>query len=304
MIPFTGNRLDRASGKRTDAAWITERRGDSRSLIFPLWKLQPLVIGTDGGPFEAAAFHPGICEAVAAPDAHYVFLGLDEERAVFALDISGASDPQSSGPLAGLGQFRDMRTAASLLPEEDVAILGQAKALIDWHQRHGFCPNCGAPTAFMDGGYRRHCANCGADHFPRTDPVVIMLAVDGERCLVGRGKHFPAEMFSALAGFVEPGETIEEAVRREVFEESGIRTGNVTYHATQPWPFPSSLMIGCFAQALDREIRIDDSELADARWLERQDARAMLTGASVSDMRVPPRIAIAHHLIKAWVDGE
>ena len=301
MIPFTGNSLDRASDRRTDAAWIAEQRANPRTLIFPLWKLQPFITGSGDGPFESAAFRPGICEELAAPDAPCVFLGLEEGRAAFALDISSATDPENAGPLAGLGQFRDMRAAASLLPERDVAILGQAKALIDWHQRHGFCPRCGTPTAFKDGGYRRLCGNCGAEHFPRTDPVVIMLAIDDERCLVGRGHHFPPGMFSALAGFIEPGETIEEAVRREVCEEAGIRTGRVTYHASQPWPFPSSLMIGCFAEALDHDIQIVDGELAEARWLGRRDARALLAGERVSDLRIPPRIAIAHHLIRAWM---
>jgi NAD+ diphosphatase len=300
MIPFTSNSLDRASDRRTDAVWIAERRADPHSLIYPLWKLQALVIEAGSGAFEAASFRPGLCESLAAPDAPCVFLGLDDGRAVFALDIADVSRPSQEAPLAEFGQFRDMRTAASMLPETDAAILGHAKALIDWHQRHGFCPRCGAPTTFVDAGYRRLCSNCGAEHFPRTDPVVIMLAVDGDRCLVGRGHHFGSNMFSALAGFIEPGETIEEAVRREVFEEAGIRTGAVTYQMSQPWPFPSSLMIGCFADALDRDIHVDASELAEARWMDRDHARALLAGESVGDMRIPPPIAIAHHLIKTW----
>lgn len=303
MIPFTGNRLDRASDRRIDTAWLAARRAADDTLIVPLWRLQAFIIGEEHGSAGAGYFRPGLCEPLAAPDAPCVFLGLDGSRALFALDISASPDPVSAGPLAGLGQFRDMRAAASILPVGDVAILGQAKALIDWHVRHGFCPRCSAHTALMDGGYRRFCESCGAEHFPRTDPVVIMLAVDEERCLVGRGVHFPAGMFSALAGFIEPGETIEEAVRREVFEEAGIRTGRVTYHATQPWPFPSSLMIGCFAEALDRDIQLDEKELAEARWLERTAARALLAGESVDGVRIPPPIAIAHHLIKAWADG-
>ncbi|HWE05333.1 MAG TPA: NAD(+) diphosphatase [Rhizomicrobium sp.] len=300
MMPFTGNRLDRASDRRVDAAWIAAKRADPSTFIHPLWKLQPFVTGSDEGPLDAVYFRPGRCETLAAQDAPCVFLGLDGERAMFALDISAAPDPERNGPLADLGRFRDLRSAASLLPLNDVAILGQAKALIDWHQRHGFCPRCGAATMLMDGGYRRFCASCTAEHFPRTDPVVIMLALDGERCLVGRGRQFPPGMFSALAGFVEPGETIEEAVRRELFEETGIRTGAVTYHATQPWPFPSSLMIGCFAEALSRDIRVDESELAEARWLDRADVRALLAGGHVEGVRIPPPIAIAHHLLKAW----
>jgi len=304
MIPFTGNGLDRASDRRSDASWIAAKRADPLSLFHPLWKLQPFVIGPDDGPLEAAFFSPGLCELLMLPASPWVFLGLDEGRAVFALDISAAPDPERVGPLAGLGRFRDLRAAAPLLPAKDVAMLGQAKALIDWHQRHGFCPHCGAPTALMDAGYRRLCGVCAAEHFPRTDPVVIMLAHEGDRCLLGRGRHFPPGMFSALAGFVEPGETIEEAVRREVFEETAIRTGRVVYHATQPWPFPSSLMIGCFAEAVSDEIRLDENELVEARWIERAVARVLLDGGHVEGIRVPPPLAIAHHLLKAWASED
>jgi NAD+ diphosphatase len=197
-----------------------------------------------------------------------------------------------------------MRAAAMLLPDKDTAILGQAKALIDWHQRHGFCPRCGGRTTLADAGYKRVCGGCNADHFPRTDPVVIMLATHGDTCLVGRGKQFPPGMFSALAGFIEPGETIEEAVRRELFEEAGVRTGAVRYFATQPWPFPSSLMIGCFAEASSPDINVDGNELAEAFWLERGKARALIRGERVDGLWVPPSIAIAHHLIKTWASKD
>jgi NAD+ diphosphatase len=196
---------------------------------------------------------------------------------------------------------------AAGLPEKDVAILGQAKAMIDWHERHGFCPRCGHATVIAEAGYKRSCPNCGAEHFPRTDPVVIMLATHtdpklGDACLVGRGKQFPPGFFSALAGFVEPGETIEEAVAREIKEEAGIMVTNVTYFTTQPWPFPSSLMIGCFAQAQGRDITIDPNELADAFWLEKAKARAMLAGERMDNLFLPPPVAIAHHLIKHWAE--
>jgi len=304
-IPFTGNPLDRASERRTDRAWLDTRRSDPHSLIVPLWRLQPFLLGPANarGSLEAAYFHPGLAEALAAPDAACVLLGLDDGHAIFALDISAARDPANEGPLAGLGHFRDMRSAAMTgLGERDIAILGQAKAMIDWHQRHGYCARCGAKTAMMDAGYRRHCEACGADHFPRTDPVVIMLATHGEDCLVGRGKQFPPGMFSALAGFVEPGETIEEAVRREIAEEAGVTVGAVSYYATQPWPFPSSLMIGCHAEALTREITVDANELAEAFWLPKAKARALLEGQQVDGLFIPPRVAIAHHLIKAWAE--
>jgi NAD+ diphosphatase len=233
-------------------------------------------------------------------EARCIFLGLDGETALFALDITAVSNPGDEGPLAGLGYFCDARTAAQIVSIKDAAIIAQAKALIDWHQRHGFCPRCGASTNMMDAGYRRLCGKCNAEHFPRVDPVVIMLATHGEACLVGRGKQFPAGMFSALAGFVEPGETIEEAVRRELMEEASVRVGEVTYYATQPWPFPSSLMIGCFAKADSRDAKADENELAEIRWIERSVARELIEGKQVDGLRVPPPIAIAHHLIKTW----
>ena len=303
MIPFSGNPLDRASEKRTDAAWVAAKRRDPTSFILPMWRLQPFFLGPENARdgLEAGFLRPGLAESL-APDGISIFLGLEGEYAYFALDISGARDPANEGPLAGLGHFREMRGASMLLPAKDTAILGQAKALIDWHQRHGFCPRCGSPTTSADAGYKRVCGNCNAEHFPRTDPVVIMLATHGDACLLGRGKQFPGRFYSALAGFIEPGETIEEAVRREIQEEAGVKTGNVTYFTTQPWPFPSSLMIGCFAEAESREIRLDEIELADARWETRDTVRAVLGGDQSHGFLLPPFIAIAHHLIKTWAE--
>jgi NAD+ diphosphatase len=306
MIPFTGNPLDRASEKRTDPAFIAAKRNDTSSLIMPMWRLQPFLLGPEQTKesVEAGWLKPGPAEPLAAPDAPCIFLGLEGDRAYFALDISAARDPANEGPLAGLGHFRDMRSAGMILPARDVAILGQAKAMIDWHQRHGFCPRCGAPTRLVDAGYRRVCRNCEAEHFPRTDPVVIMLATHGDSCLVGRNNRFPGRMFSALAGFIEPGETIEEAVRRELFEEAGVRTGKVTYFTTQPWPFPSSLMVGCYAEAESREIAVDGVEIAEAVWLDRKTALALLAGERATDYFIPPPIAIAHHLIRNWAERD
>jgi NAD+ diphosphatase len=306
MIPFSGNPLDRASEKRADADWLAAQRRDPDSLILPMWRLQPFLLGPERGPgkLEAGFLRPGLAETLAAPDAPCVLLGLENGHALFALDISAARDPANDGPLAGLGHFREMRAAAMSggLGEKDIAILGQAKAMIDWNNRHGFCPKCGQPTTLADAGYRRHCAACNTDHFPRTDPVVIMLATQGDACLVGRGKQFPPGMFSALAGFVEPGETIEEAVRRELQEEAGVKVGVVTYCATQPWPFPSSLMIGCFAEAENRDIVVDMNELAEAFWLEKTKLRALLAGERIDGLWIPPSVAIAHHLLKTFAE--
>jgi len=306
MIPFAGNPLNRASEKRTDPNWIESKRRDLSSLVLPMWRLQPFLLGSEqsGPPIELGLMRPGVVDSLAHDGALCIFLGLDGDRAVFALDVSDAPDPAHVGPLAGLGYFRDARIAASTVSLKDAAIIGQAKALIDWHQRHGFCPRCGAPTRLMDAGYRRLCAKCNGEHFPRVDPVVIMLATEGDACLVGRGKQFPPGMVSALAGFVEPGETVEEAVRRELMEEASVKVGEVTYYATQPWPFPSSLMIGCFAKAYSRDAKVDENELAEVRWIERSVARDLIEGKQVDGLRVPPPIAIAYHLIKTWALGE
>ena len=224
-----------------------------------------------------------------------VFLGLDGTQPLFALDLPGDTEPVLDG-----GSFPEMRAAAFVLPARDTAIAGQAKALLDWHKRHGFCPNCGHATQFADAGYRRVCPQCGAEHFPRTDPVVIMLPVFGEECLIGRNKRFPPLLFSAFAGFVEPGESMEEAVRRELLEEVALKVGAVHYHATQPWPFPSSLMLGCYATTLSRDFRIDGHEIEAARWLSKDEVRARLANKIEDEMKLPVAIAIAHHLIRDW----
>ena len=306
MIPFAGNPLNRASERRLEANWIESRLHDPSTLIFPMWRLEPFLLGPENSapPIQLGLLKPRLTDVLAADGAPCIFLGLDGDRAVFALDISAAENPAQKGPLAGLGFFRDARAAGQMVSIKEAAIIAQAKALIDWHQRHGFCPKCGAPTRVMDAGYRRLCDKCNSEHFPRVDPVVIMLAIDGDACLVGRGKLFPQGMFSALAGFIEPGETIEEAVRRELMEEASVKVGEVSYWATQPWPFPSSLMIGCFAKATSREVKVDQSELAEVRWIERKVARELIEGKRVDGIMVPPPIAIAHHLIKAFALGE
>ena len=179
-------------------------------------------------------------------------------------------------------------------------MLAAAKALMHWHAHHRFCANCGALTDVAVAGWRRDCKVCKATHFPRTDPVVIMLAVDGDACVLGRQPRFPKGMYSALAGFVEPGETIEAAVRREIWEEAGVACGAVQYFASQPWPFPASLMIGCFAEARDRSLKVDQVELEDARWFTREEAVALLEKRHPDRLAAPTPVAIAHHLLKQW----
>jgi len=285
-MAFSGNVLDRASHRRGDQAWLTQQA--ATGLFLPFWQNRPFVLR------ERAAFLPWREEWRACTG---IFLGLDGGQPLFAVDLPGEEEPQ-----LGEGRFEEMRASAFVLPARDTAIAGQAKALLDWHKRHGFCPNCGAATQMRDGGYRRLCPVCNAEHFPRTDPVVIMLPLLNDECLVGRNLRFPSGLFSAFAGFVEPGENMEEAVRRELREEVDLAVGAVQYHATQPWPFPSSLMLGCYAQALSRDFQIDNHEIEAARWLSKDEVRARLANRIEDEMKLPATIAIAHHLIKDWVE--
>lgn len=301
-IAFCGNPLNRASEKRGDCAWLDAARKDARTRVLPLWKLQPLILGPESADAGLGLIDGALASGLGAPDAAEIFLGLDGEAPYFARDISSLADPLSAA-LASLGHFRDARSAAALLPAHEVAILGQAKALIDWHNRHGFCAHCGAGTVSADGGYRRLCPACKTEHFPRTDPAVIMLVTAGDHCLLARNKRFAGGHYSTLAGFVEPGESIEEAVAREVFEEVGVRVGNVAYFASQPWPFPASLMIGCFAQASTREIAVDGEEIVVARWFARDAVKKLIRGES-DEIGLPRRDAIAHHLIRAWAEKD
>ena len=302
MIVFAGNPLDRASDRRSDAPAIAAFRARAGVRILPLWKLQPLLLGPENAiQGTGLSFLDGpLASGLGAPEAVEVFLGLKGETPYFARDISALTDPFAAS-LAGHGHFRDARSAVSLLGAEDVAILGQAKALIDWHNRHRFCAQCGAATALADGGYRRICPICKAEHFPRTDPAVIMLVTAGDQCLLGRNKRFAGGHYSTLAGFIEPGETIEEAVRREVYEEVRVRVSRVRYFASQPWPFPSNLMIGCFAQSEGMDIEVDGQEIVAARWFDRQTIKRLINGES-NEVGLPRADAIALHLIRHWAE--
>jgi NAD+ diphosphatase len=287
-IPFSGNVLDRASDRRSDDAWLAAQK--AAGLFLPFWQNRPFVTQDRTGFLPWRDTWQGVT---------CVFLGLDGAQPLFAVDLAGDNAPDLGG-----GEFVEMRPAAFVLPGRDLAIAGQAKALLDWHKRHSFCSSCGTLTELRDGGYRRHCLSCGADHFPRTDPVVIMLPIFEDACLVGRNTRFPAQLYSAFAGFVEPGESMEEAVRRELQEEVSLKVGEVRYHASQPWPFPSSLMLGCYAQALSRDFKIDGHEIGDARWLTKDEVRARLAGKIEDEtMKLPITIAIAHYLIKDWASS-
>ena len=228
-----------------------------------------------------------------------VFLGVADGRPLFAASvIAEAPLPEAIKPI-------DIRSVAmqGLLPDGELGALAQGRSMLYWHATHRFCSRCGHESTPVQGGYRRDCSHCGAQHFPRTDPVSIMLIVNGENCLLGRSGRFAAPMYSTLAGFIEPGETIEDAVRRETMEEAGITVGKVTYLASQPWPFPASLMIGCYGKALSEDIVIDREELMDARWFSRDEVRIMLSGEHPDGLVVPQRFSIAHQLIWSWVNG-
>ena len=302
---FTASPLDRASHLRRDEGWLGARLGASESRVLPLWRLKVL-ISPDDEP--SIAWQPaGELASFAGGEEEAVFLGLGHGVAHFAVGVAVNDDPARAGPLAGKGKFIDVRTIAPHLAEGEAAILAQARSLVDWHTRHRFCAACGAPTVAVEGGHLRRCTKegCAVQHFPRTDPVVIMLVAQGDRCLLGRQPVWPKGVYSALAGFVEPGETIEEAVRREVREEAGVRVGAVRYHSSQPWPFPSSLMVGCMAEARSEEISIDGVELEEARWFNRDEIGEMAAAwHNMRALRLPPPMAIAHQLCRAWLRGE
>lgn len=229
-----------------------------------------------------------------------VFLGTLGDRPVVATLASGeAADLFRDDPAFAV---TDLRTIAvsGLVPEGELGLLAMAKSMLDWHSRHRFCANCGARTMVAHAGFRRDCPACETQHFPRTDPVVIMLVTHGDKCLLGRQSRFQPRTYSCLAGFLEPGETVEDAVRRETFEEAGIRVGAVRYLASQPWPFPSSLMIGCVGDAETVDIVIDKTELEDVRWFSKDDIGQMLDGTH-EEFAAPSPIAIAHHLLLEWM---
>ncbi|WP_374573654.1 NAD(+) diphosphatase [Phenylobacterium sp.] len=298
---FAGNPLDRASDRRSDPAWLAEKLDAPDSLAVALWNGKPfLENGKDGG-LQIAYLRADMAQELADNAwERLLFLGLWKETAVFAVDLEGGVDP-ADGPLSGLGRFEDLRASALRLPPADAAIMATAKQMFEWRRRHRHCAACGEPSEVAEGGWKRVCPACNAEHFPRTDPVVIMLAIHGERCMLGRGAVWPKGMFSALAGFLEPGETIEEACARELFEEAGLRATSVRYHSTQPWPYPSSLMIGLMAEVDGDEAAPDQTELAEVRWFTRAEARELLAGKT-EGAGAPGAMAIAHQLIKAWAE--
>lgn len=283
MLSFTGSRLDRADHVRADPERLAGYMNWKAKLL-ALDGLMPSM-GDDGRLVWGTL--------VDAPeDAELVFLGLDEGKACFAaVPPRGDASPRMANPA--------LWSLMATLQPDDLALYGGARSIVDWHARHRFCAQCGGDTKLAKGGWQRDCTACGASHFPRTDPVTIMLVEHEGRLMLGRGLGWPEGSFSALAGFVEPGESIEEGVAREVFEESGVRVRDVTYVASQPWPFPSQLMIGCHSHADDDALTIDETEMAEINWYTRDEVKAALAGDG--PFKAPPPHAIAHHLMHWWI---
>ncbi|MGO4525522.1 NAD(+) diphosphatase [Microvirga sp. 2MCAF35] len=294
-IAYISNPLVRHSAERDPEALAKAARDPRTAMVVLAGDLPVLQAGEPGTsllPSPILDRLPGYQEQV--------FLGTLGDRPV----VATLAAPETAESFQGDPSFAvvDLRSIAvrGLVPAEELGLLAMAKSLLDWHRRHRFCANCGAPTQPAQAGFRRDCSACGAQHFPRTDPVVIMLITRGDKCLMGRQPRFAEKMYSCLAGFLEPGETIEDAVRRETFEEAGIRVGAVRYMTSQPWPFPSNVMIGCIGEALTDEITFDGEELEDARWFTKDDVRRMLEGTH-EQFAAPSPIAIANHLVREWV---
>jgi NAD+ diphosphatase len=299
QLAFSGSLLDRAAEQRTDEAALSALAQNNGAGFYVVVG-DLLVLKKQGDGFNPL-FLPAEAKACGVAR-ETVFLGLLGETPRFGAGL----DPAVVEPLKVRDDLKliDLRSIAvqGIVAAEHLAPLAEAKAVLGWHARHRYCPNCGTPTKLVQGGWRRDCPSCKAEHFPRTDPVVIMLAIAGERCVLGRSPRFPQTMWSCLAGFAEPGESIEEAVRREVLEEVGLTCARVKYFASQPWPFPSSLMIGCHAMALTEQIVIDKSEIEEARWFDREELKLMLARKHPQDLSAPPPIAIAHHIIHDFVE--
>ena len=313
---YTAPGFERAGLRRRDSDWIRAAITDAAAQFVPVWRSQNLVVEVTGGEPRAIVLTGDHAALLldGEPAAHLehgrvVFLGVIEERPHFALDLSHVETPletlaspalAASGIPADGSRFADLRQLAGGLARPEGALLALARAMLHWHQRHRFCGVCGSPTSSEEAGHMRLCTNadCKTMHFPRTDPAVIMLVSDGERALLGRNKNFPPGMYSTLAGFVEPGESLEDAVAREVREETAIEVKSVAYHSSQPWPFPGNIMLGFHAEAATSEITVDYGELEDARWYERD---WLLQHADDNSFRLPRLDSIARRLVEDWL---
>ncbi len=308
-VTFGAMEIERLAALRDNAEAVAALRQAPAARVLPFWRGKPLIVGGSCAGWLPVD-HPMLADAGTE-----VLLGRTARGPCFARDVSGweptgadaaaqggAFDPAGQGhPLLPPDHlFEELRRLMTRLSPEDAEAAALGRALLEWHRGHGFCASCGARSEVAMAGWQRHCAACGARHFPRTDPVVIMLVTHGNSVLIGRSPGWPERMYSLLAGFIDPAETIEAAVRREVFEEAGVRVGAVGYLASQPWPFPASLMIGCRAEALTRDLTPDPAEIEDARWLTREEMADVFAGQHPAID--PPRAgAIAHFLLRNWL---
>ena len=298
---YSSSPLDRIAERREDPAWIAEKLADPETLFVPVWRTRNLVRNNQNAEPEAVYISGAMAHTLRMAHGEdgspWAFLGILEGRAVFAIDISASEDPVPLLP-ESLGTFVDLRSVGWGVPRPEASVLAHARGLLHWRQRHKFCGVCGNVCEVKSAGHVMQCTVCNTQHFPRTDPAVIMLVHRGDRALLGHSTRFPrATMYSTLAGFVEPGETLEEAVRREVLEESAIQVGAVHYHSSQPWPFPGNIMLGFYAEALTEEITIDPTELKDARWFTRDEMR----NCEQHGFALPRVDSIARRLIEDWL---
>ncbi len=291
-IPFSGNVIDRLDAMRDDATALAALHADPESRYLPFNEARPW-IDLDGPP--GLGWLPG--DALPARVDEPLLLGRLDGVTRFAITVDEIPERPAHA------KFIDARSITADLPVAESGLLAHARSLLEWHATHRFCSACGAQTHLARGGAQRDCPRCAFHHYPRNDPVVIMLVTREDECLLGRQHRFVEEFWSCLAGFVEPGETLEAAVRREVHEEAGVTVGTVHYLGSQPWPFPSSLMLGCHAEATSAALSVDERELADARWFPRAEVAAMLANCEADHgPRLPRSYAIAHHLVRHWLD--
>lgn len=293
-IPLGANPLNRAAHRRTNLQWQSEAIKSKDALICLVQNGNPLVDGA-----HLVWLGP---QALSLTDnKNIIFVGEDRSNnPVFSIELPKDWSLKSS-PIDGLGEFVEFRSVAGAMSHLESNCIATVRSLYEWQKSHRFCSRCGNESEVTEAGWKRSCNHCGAEHFPRSDPVAIMLAVNGDRCLLGRGPNWPKQFMSCLAGFIEPGETIEQAAVRELYEEVGILAdpNSATYKFCQPWPFPSSLMIGLIVPTLSEEIKVDQAEIEDARWFTRQEAQSILTGTH-PELHCPPPLAVAHHLMKDW----
>lgn len=287
---FAGAFVDRIGERRKDSDWLAEAMRSDQSCFVPVWGEQCLV---GGDPLEAVLLSRDQVLSI-VDDQSLVFLGLFRDRPAFALSISAAAD----APFRELGEYHDLRYLGSVLPPDEANLLAHARALVLWHASQVFCGVCGSSARPEAAGNSRICVSeeCRREIFPRVDPAIIVLVADGERCLLGRQSSWPEGRYSTIAGFVEPGESLEDAVRRETYEETNIHVGDVSYHSSQPWPFPSSLMLGFTAKAETGDIILNDGELEDAQWFTRKELRSGFP-------KLPFRISIARRLVDHWLEN-